>query len=234
MLINAGLIDDMQLSAALSHQRQWGGKLGEVLVEKGFVDEMILWRGLSKQLGMELVSLPATAVTPELIQVVPRELVEKFDVFPVRYAERHLTIATDDPNQLDAVDEIAFRTGLRVSAALAPPREILWAIRRYYYGDMSPCPAPKSRQPLATEEFKLVDRTGATLIKSIDQIRAEHEAHSVAVQDPASDAALHTELASLKARMDRSTAVLKVIVSSCIAQGVFTRDEYLAKLKSLG
>ena len=34
-LIEAGLIDDMQLQAALAHQRNWNGRLGSILIEMG-------------------------------------------------------------------------------------------------------------------------------------------------------------------------------------------------------
>ena len=39
LLIEAGLIDEMQLKSALSYQKEWGGRLGAVLIRKGFVQE---------------------------------------------------------------------------------------------------------------------------------------------------------------------------------------------------
>src|SRR4051812_5780160 len=140
MLVKAGLIDEMQLSAALAQQRNWGGKLGDILVEQGMLDEMMLWLGLSKQLDVPPVSLPQPVIPPDGPPPVARDTCEKLDIFPILRDERTITLATSAPNNVGALDEVAFRTGLKVKTVLAPSREVIWAIRTYYYGDRSPCP----------------------------------------------------------------------------------------------
>ena len=42
MLVEAGMIDNMQLQSALGHQKQWGGKLGDILLEMDFISEHVL------------------------------------------------------------------------------------------------------------------------------------------------------------------------------------------------
>jgi MSHA biogenesis protein MshE len=39
LLTELGVIDEHQLQSALGHQKQWGGKLGAILVQKGFCSE---------------------------------------------------------------------------------------------------------------------------------------------------------------------------------------------------
>src|SRR5688500_10510419 len=102
MLIRARLIDDMQLNAALAQQRQWGGKLGDILVDLGFLDEMMLWLGLSRQLDVPLIQLPEMVITPDLLQLVPADMCERLECFPVQRDDRTLTIATSDPNNIGA------------------------------------------------------------------------------------------------------------------------------------
>jgi len=36
LLTELKVIDEAQLQSALGHQKQWGGKIGAILVEKGF------------------------------------------------------------------------------------------------------------------------------------------------------------------------------------------------------
>lgn len=151
MLVRAKLIDEMQLNAALAQQRQWGGKLGDILVDQGFLDEMMLWLGLSKQLDVPLVQLPDAVITPDLLQLIPFEICEKLEIFPVARDDRTLTIATSDPNNIGALDEVAFRTGLKVKTVLAPHREVVWATRYYYRGERQPCPPPRLRRQLNSE-----------------------------------------------------------------------------------
>lgn len=146
MLIRAGLIDEMQLNAALAHQRQWGGKLGDILVQQDVLDEMMLWRGLSRQLNVPLVSLTEIRILPELLAALPAEMCERLEIVPLARDDRSITIATSDPNNIGALDEVAFRTGLKVKTVLAPAREVEWAIRVGYHGERSVCPPPRTKR----------------------------------------------------------------------------------------
>jgi len=149
LLVKAGLIDEMQLQAGLAHQRQWGGKLGDALVANGFVDEMMLWKGLSKQLGVPLVSLPEHAFPPGIDKVIPVDLCRKHAIVPMARDVREAVIATSEPNNIAGIDEVAFRVGARLRVVLAPDREIEWAVRRLYNGEVAPCPPPRLRRVLA-------------------------------------------------------------------------------------
>ena len=44
LLVQAGMIDQMQLRTALGHQKRWGGKIGKVVVDLGFIDEEVMLR----------------------------------------------------------------------------------------------------------------------------------------------------------------------------------------------
>lgn len=149
LLVKAGLIDEMQLQAGLAHQRQWGGKLGDALVANGFLDEMMLWKGLSRQLGVPLVSLPEHAFPPAIEKVVPIDLCRKHSIVPLSRDTREVVIATSEPNNIAGIDEVAFRVGARLRVVLAPDREVEWAVRRLYNGDLAPCPPPRLRRVLA-------------------------------------------------------------------------------------
>lgn len=151
MLIRAGLIDEMQLNSALSHQRQWGGKLGDILVQQDVLDEMMLWRGLSRQLDVPLVSLTEIRILPELLAALPAEMCERLEIVPISRDDRSITIATSDPNNIGALDEVAFRTGLKVKTVLAPAREVEWALRAGYHGERSPCPPPRQKRRFDTQ-----------------------------------------------------------------------------------
>lgn len=241
LLIAAGLIDEMQLSAALSHQRQWGGRLGDALVDKGFLDEMMLWKGLSKQLGLPLVSLPDLEIPASVVAALPAELAQRYDVFPVRVQDRELVLATSDPGNVDMLDEIAFRTGLKVRPALAPPREIEWAIRHYHLGDASPCPPPRTRRVLVTDRFEVVhtdhayrDDTGDVFASSPAPSPAPASPPAsrnlVASVGPASDA---EAIQRVEARLRETTHLLRLLVDTCVQRGLFSREEYLERMRRM-
>lgn len=83
LLLELGFIDAEQLRIALTRQRQWGKRLGWVLVESGFITEGRLVRGLSRQLKLDTCD-PVTAPVPErLRQMVGRDLALEHRVVPI-------------------------------------------------------------------------------------------------------------------------------------------------------
>lgn len=138
ILLADRVIDNLQLNAALGHQRRWGGKLGKILVSMGFATERAVVRALSRQLGVPEVDLASQTISPAVLSKVPAEICRRHRLFPlaIRRDERgpFLHVAMADPADLEAIDDLRFLTGLRVEAAVAPEGEIHRAIERHYGG----------------------------------------------------------------------------------------------------
>ncbi len=289
----AGLIDELQLQSALAHQRQWGGKLGDILVNNGFLDEMMLWRGLSKQLAVPLVSLPEQKITAGLEKQVPLDLCQKHSIFPIARDDKGITLATSDPGNIGGIDEVAFRLGVRLKLVLAPDREVEWAIRRYHFNDPAPCPPPRLRRvmesnsaPPASAPPQMVIEHSRDITTPMAELAQMARAAQMAsqtqqtqqtqppVQQPAQQPMQQSPWPSPQPTqpwssapqppspstwappppptqpptpwtspqnapseaelMIRETAhLLRFLVEACVQRGVFTRDDYLKKLKSL-
>ncbi len=134
-LKDAGLIDDFQLQTALSHQRNWGGKLGSILVELEFVREEELARVIAEKLGIPYVNLFDPELPAESVALVKAEVARKYGVIPVRKEGNTIVIAMSDPLDMEAIDDIRFSTGFTVKPALALESEIKDAIKKYYDGE---------------------------------------------------------------------------------------------------
>lgn len=246
LMVRAGLIDEMQLQAALAYQRQWGGRLGDVLVSQGFLDEMMLWRGLSKQLNVPLVSLPELTVTPDVLGLVPLDIAVKLEVFPVARDERSVTVATSEPNNVGAVDELAFRSGLTVKTVLAPAREVEWAIRTYYRGVREPCPPPRLRRsidlaalPDAATSSARPPQTGSAFAPTATPLGEIGRAGTPAPRTGVTGVTGLTGIPGAAAvggvtrppgvvdeQLHRQTVdTLRAVIELCVARGVFTRED---------
>jgi Type II secretion system (T2SS), protein E, N-terminal domain len=202
MLLRAKLLDQGQLDMALDRQRQWGGRLGDALVSMGLLDEMTLWRGLSKQLQVPLVHLPALQIIRPVVIAVPVALCEQHLVFPISRDGRRITVATGDPTNLTAVDELAFALGCAIALVLAPPREVEWAIAHYHRGDPSPCPAPRQRGSAAPEADEL----------SLAELLIRPAAEQV-MPPPSANAT------------DERARLLRVLVETCVSRRLVTTSE---------
>jgi hypothetical protein len=88
ILLERGLIDQEQLTEALAHQRQWGVRLGAALVAKGHVAEGTLTRILADALAFPMVDLSRVAIEPRALALVPRHICEQDDVLPLALKEQ--------------------------------------------------------------------------------------------------------------------------------------------------
>ena len=87
ILISQGVIDEEKLIAALSDQRAFGGKLGRTLVDLGYASEDQLMRALSTQLGLDVVDLDGIEVSDDALSALPVDACERYGVFPVRVSD---------------------------------------------------------------------------------------------------------------------------------------------------
>ncbi|HXL40433.1 MAG TPA: hypothetical protein VN928_07750 [Myxococcales bacterium] len=156
LLTELGVIDEHQLQSALGHQKQWGGKLGAVLVQKGFCAEEAMVSALAKHLGMPRVRLAEVKVDPRAVKYVSKQIAEKLHVLPYEISgsgrSEVVTIAMSDPTDLAAVDQLAFHTGKRLKPMLAGDGEIVSAIHAHYGGgDEKKEPTDKVARPGAPQ-----------------------------------------------------------------------------------
>lgn len=136
LLTELGVIDEHQLQSALGHQKQWGGKLGAILVQKGFCNEDQMVSALTQHLALPRVKLAEAKIDPRAQKCVSRQIAERLHVFPYELSgsgrSEVVTIAMSDPTDLSAVDQLAFHTGKRIKPMLAGDSEVLNAIHAHY------------------------------------------------------------------------------------------------------
>jgi len=134
LLIDAGVIDETQLKAALGHQRQWGIRLGQALVDLKLATEHDVVRVLAKRFGFEVARFDQVEAYAhqQALSLVPREFALKHSVFPMAADTATLAVAMSDPTNLAVIDELRFRSGRRVKVTIGGDREIAAAIQAAY------------------------------------------------------------------------------------------------------
>ena len=218
LLKDAGLIDDFQIEAALSHQRNWGGKIGSIIVELGFAREEDIARVISEKMGVPYVNLFEQELAPDALKLLKPDMAKKFDVIPVKKESSTLVLAMSDPMDCETMDTVRFITGLTIKPVLSMTAEIKDAIRKYYDGEhvvrISKISFRESARQSSTLE---IVREVPDNVKSVES-QQQHDLQTV-----------RQELAAQKMLFDALTTLL-------IEKQFFTRDE-LAKffeLKKLG
>lgn len=134
LLIERGLLTPSQLKTALRTQEFFGGHLGSILIELGFLDERTLGETLARSAGVRYAPSDLLVDIPdEVIRVVPGKVAERHKAIPIRIQDKRLHLAMLNPRDLLSLDEIAYLTGMVVVPYVAPEYRIYEALERYYH-----------------------------------------------------------------------------------------------------
>ena len=132
MLVSSGLITAAQLGEALELQRTSGGKLGQLLVHKKFIEERRLLEFLSKQFGIEFVDLRAVVIDAEILKIIPENIARRYNLIAVEKAEGKLKVAMEDPLNIVILDDLKMMTGYDVKPVFGADSDIVAAIDKHY------------------------------------------------------------------------------------------------------
>lgn len=133
LLVARGWITVQQLTRALKNQNLAGGRLGTCLLEMDALTEDLLLKGLSEHLGVPSAGVEDLRGIPdEVRQLLPDKLARRCRAIPFRVDGGRLDVALLDPRNLSAQDEIAFASGKRVKVHVAHELRILEALGKCY------------------------------------------------------------------------------------------------------
>lgn len=212
LLMEAGLIDEMQLKSALAHQKEWGGRLGAVLIRKGFVNEPAMISVIENQMGMSCMPLEKfERPTEEVMRLVKEDTARKFGILPQKFDGRTLLAATSDPTDLKMLDDLGFLLNVRIKPVLALESDILTALDHFY-------------NPM-TSSSTLKRKTHAP-----DMTFSPKGAQYELIKDDCTPPECDHNKMELRAG-DIGHDILASIVDLLVERGIFTRDELAERIK---
>ena len=128
ILLKRGLVNQSQLDLV----RQKNGDGLRAAVDLGFVSEEEALRAIAEEIGLEFIDLRSTEVDLTLLDSVPKRIIFRQSLFPVRRENGAIIVATNDPFDLYPLDEVSASTGLAVLPALAERDEIAKLIKLHF------------------------------------------------------------------------------------------------------
>ena len=128
-----GYINDEQLNVALEAQKSNRSKrLGQHLIDLGFVSEYQMLEALSDKLAEPLIELSEIKVDIDAVQKIPRAMADKYNIIAIDLTDQQLTIVTSDPLNFYGIEDVRLVTGMHLNVCLATKAEVSKAIDRYY------------------------------------------------------------------------------------------------------
>jgi len=136
ILVEAGVITKRDLATAINLQKTVRKPLGEILVEYNFATWEQIAEALSKQYNLPLLKEPPRDIDPDILNMLPQSLMEKYRIIPISVDRRKGTVTVVTDNVVNfgrIIQEVRFATGLNVEIALMP-KDIFDMTYNEYFG----------------------------------------------------------------------------------------------------
>jgi type II secretion system protein E len=133
ILLDAGIIGEETLAAALGRTRRTNERLGEALIAMRAVSKDDVLRSLAVQVGVPFLPPEEIPSALPVIKTLSPKYLRQYVAVPVTLDGVVVTVATADPTNPVLIDDLhqALR-GLQIKFCIAPPEAILDAIERTY------------------------------------------------------------------------------------------------------
>ena len=134
LLVRDGAVTSEQLESALAVQRaRPDQRLGEILLEKGFVTPTAISRVLAEQHELEFVDIDLASIEIEAALMLSESLARRYRALPIRFLDDgFMLVAVADPTNVMFSDELRLAVGMPIRICVAGPDRIDAAIDRLH------------------------------------------------------------------------------------------------------
>ncbi|MHC4094605.1 MAG: GspE/PulE family protein [Planctomycetota bacterium] len=132
LLCEKSYLDESNLEIGLAEQKVEHRPLGQILLRLGYITQPQLNESLALQVGIEKIDLTDISISPEVITLVPAELVSKHSILPLRHENGRLAVAMIDPFKPQVIEDLRLVSGHPVRRYYAEPAQMENSILKFY------------------------------------------------------------------------------------------------------
>ena len=130
-LLDSGLITATQIAKAEKEAENKKIKLSDVLLKKNLVKEEELSKLEAYILGIPFVNLEDEKISSEILQIVPEPIARKHNIAAFKKTGKNLEVAMLDPEDLQTIEFVKKKTGLKILPRLTSKESIKNILRQY-------------------------------------------------------------------------------------------------------
>lgn len=132
MLVRSGIIDQAQLDEALQRQKKENRRLGEILIDLGYISaKKLIWL-LSEQANMPFVEVTPDMLDSELMFRFPEKLLRENNLLPLYQTPDRIYVAVGDPTDTAALKKLKAYTTKEVMASGAESGIIIQILEKFF------------------------------------------------------------------------------------------------------
>jgi type IV pilus assembly protein PilB len=130
-LLDSGLLSKEKVDEAIAQAVEKKQELGSYLLEQGLLQPAELQKVYAYILGIPFVDLSKETIPFEVLQIVPEPIAKKANVVSFQKEGNDLKVAMLNPEDLQTIDFIKKKTGLKIIPCLATQESIQVALHQY-------------------------------------------------------------------------------------------------------
>ncbi len=130
-LLDSGLLPQDKVETAKEEARKSQKDLGAVILENGWLKEAEMQKTYAYILGIPFVDLSKQQIPLEILQIVPEPIAKKSNIVAFERSGAILKVAMMNPEDLQTIDFIKKKTGLKIVPCLTTRESIQTALRQY-------------------------------------------------------------------------------------------------------
>lgn len=131
-LVKSGVITPDQLDRALQKHTTSGEKLGQTLMDLGYVHPDIMMQALCEDAGIPYIPLARTMTAPDAVALISAPVARRYNAVPLQQDNGRLLVAMADPFDMEAVTALERAAGRPIKIAAAPKEDIATLLRLAY------------------------------------------------------------------------------------------------------
>ncbi len=138
LLVAKGLLSRDELIDVLNKQREYGGRLGEVLLRLKMLSDEDVTAALSEHFEMEYIHFDDASkrdiIDMDVARLLPESIAQRFCLVALKEVDKKIVVAMADPLNVIAIDTVTLKLKRQIKPAISSPREIQRAIEIIYHG----------------------------------------------------------------------------------------------------
>jgi type IV pilus assembly protein PilB len=105
--------------------------LGDLLLEKKSIEELELRKVYAYILGIPFIDLVKETISVDILQIIPEVIAKKYNIVAFQKTGKELKVAMINPEDLQTIDFIRKKTGLKITPCLTTQESIKTILRQY-------------------------------------------------------------------------------------------------------
>ena len=227
-ILDAGLVGEDVMDQAIEESEKTGKKLGDLLVEKKLVDANQIRQLYSYILGIPFVNLEKEVIPKEILQLIPEPIAKKYKIVAFKKTNRELKVAMLNPEDLQTIDFIRKKTGLRIAPCITTEAGIINALKQY-------------EQSLKAEFGDIIEKSTAQVLEGEDLEKAAQDLPVIRIVDTLLKHAILQEASDIHIEPDEKEVRVRYRIDGllhdamtlprAVIDGIVARIKILSNLK---